>query len=145
MTRVDFYQLADSNAKAPLLTSCKLIKKALAAHGSVYVQVPDLRTGEQLDEMLWQFEPDAFIPHVLLPRDDKLNAKVAIGVGTAPDFYAHVLINLSDALPHQFQRFERLLELVPASEEQRLKARERYSFYKQRGYPLQYHNLEKKA
>ncbi len=141
MTRVDFYQLADSSPKAPLLTSCKLIKKALAAHGSIYVQVPDLRTGEQLDELLWQFEPDAFIPHVLLPRDDKLAANVAIGVGAAPDNYAGVLINLSDALPHQFQRFERVLELVPAMEEQRGKARERYSFYKQRGYPLQVHNL----
>lgn len=143
MTRVDFYQLADSSNKAPLLTSCKLIKKALAQHGSVYVQVPDLRTGEQLDELLWQFEPDAFIPHALLPRDEKLSARVAIGVGVAPDVFADVLINLSDALPHQFQRFERLLELVPASEEQRLKARERYSFYKQRGYPLHYHDLEK--
>jgi len=145
MTRVDFYQLSDSSNRAPLLTSCKLIKKALQVHSHVYVQVPDLRTGEQLDELLWQFEPDAFIPHLLLPRDDKLTAPVAIGVGVAPDVYADVLINLSDNLPHAFARFQRLLELVPASEEQRLKARERYDFYKQRGYPLQYHNLDNKT
>lgn len=144
MTRVDFYQLADSSGKAPLLTSCKLIKKALLVHRNVYVQVPDMRTGEQLDELLWQFEPDAFIPHLLLPRDEKISAAVAIGVGAAPDPFTDVLINLSDNLPHAFQRFERVLELVPASEEQRLKARERYSFYKQRGYALHYHDLDKK-
>ena len=141
MTRVDFYQLEEDSPKATLQVSCQLVQKALAAHENVYCQVPDQRTAEQLDELLWSFHPDAFIPHQVLPSKAVLNTSVAIGVGPAPDTFHSVLINLGEEVPARFERFERVLELVPAAEEARLKARGRYSYYKQRGYQLHYHQL----
>lgn len=141
MTRVDFYQLEDDAPKATLLVSCRLVQKALAKHDRVYLQVPDQRTGEQLDQLLWQFQSDAFIPHRLLPSKSELDAPVAIGVGPAPEGFHSVLINLTDQVPDRFERFQRVLELVPAAEEARIKARTRYAYYKQRGYLLNYHQL----
>ena len=141
MTRVDFYQLEDNSPKATLLVSCKLVQKALAAHGRVYLQTPDLNVAEQLDQLLWSFQNDAFIPHIVLPRQKEIEAPVAIGVGPAPDIFHQVLINLTDQIPDKFERFERVLELVPADEAERVKARTRFAYYKKRGYQLNYHQL----
>lgn len=141
MTRIDFYQLSDTAPQAPLLVSCKLVKRALKEHPQIYLQVADQRMGETLDDLLWSFDPDAFIPHVLLPRDHAGQANVCIGVGVPPSHHADVLINLSDELPPSFQHFRRVCELVPASEEHRARARERFRYYKERGYPLHYHQL----
>lgn len=142
MTRIDFYQLSDSSAQAPLLTTCKLVRKALKEHSHIFIVVPDQRQALDLDELLWSFDPEAFIPHVVLPRDEVTDAPVAIGMGAAPEQHAEILINLCDELPRHFQRFSRVLEMVPAHEEQREKARERYKHYKERGYALNYHQLK---
>ena len=145
MTRVDFYQLADTSPQAPLLTTCKLVRKALREHTRIFIQVPDARMGEQLDELLWSFDSEAFVPHALLPRDKNDDAPVVIGVGSAPEPHDDLLINLSDELPGRFASFQRICELVPASDEQRNKARDRYKHYKDRGYPLNYHTLDKRC
>jgi DNA polymerase-3 subunit chi len=47
------------------------------------------------------------------------------------------LINLDDEWPPFFSRFERLVEIVGTEEDNKVKARARYKFYKDRGYPLQ--------
>jgi DNA polymerase-3 subunit chi len=48
-----------------------------------------------------------------------------------------LLINLDDEWPPFFSRFERLVEIVGTEEDNKVKARSRYKFYKDRGYPLQ--------
>ena len=52
-----------------------------------------------------------------------------------------VLINLDAQAPAQFASFERLIEVVGAGAEDREAGRERYRFYRERGYPLTHHDL----
>jgi DNA polymerase-3 subunit chi len=52
-----------------------------------------------------------------------------------------VLLNLSASCPPHFERFERLLEVVGADEAERAAGRERYRFYKSRGYAIANHDL----
>jgi len=52
-----------------------------------------------------------------------------------------VLLNLSDATPPAFERFERLLEVVGRDDADRQQARGRYRFYRERGYPIADHDL----
>ena len=42
---------------------CQLIKKACNANQQVLCLVDDEQTAEQFDQLLWEFEPEAFIPH----------------------------------------------------------------------------------
>jgi DNA polymerase-3 subunit chi len=44
-------------------------------------------------------------------------------------------------VPHFFSGFRRVLELVPAKEPARERARARYRFYRERGYKLRQHTL----
>jgi DNA polymerase-3 subunit chi len=53
-----------------------------------------------------------------------------------------VLINLSNDVPPYFSRFKRVAELVSGEASQRSAARERYRFYKDRGYTLNTHEIQ---
>jgi DNA polymerase-3 subunit chi len=46
------------------------------------------------------------------------------------------MINISDRTPQHFARFERLFEIVSMEESEVAAGRERYRYYKARGYPL---------
>ena len=56
-----------------------------------------------------------------------------------------VLLNLDDAPPPFFTRFTRLLEVVSTEEDDRAKARERFGFYRDRGYAINNYDLSKKS
>ena len=78
---------------------------------------------------------------------DKLAAVTPIIVdceGTEP---AHddVLLNLRHELPPFFSRFQRLVEIVSIDEEDRRQARDRFKFYRDRGYEIRSHDLSKRA
>ena len=69
---------------------CQLIKKACNANQQVLCLVDDDQTAEQLDQLLWEFEPEAFIPHDI--GIDKY--PVAISSVTEPGEHHQILINL---------------------------------------------------
>jgi DNA polymerase IIIc chi subunit len=52
-----------------------------------------------------------------------------------------VLISLAPEVPTWFSRFTRIAELVGAAEDDKVRGRERFRFYRERGYPLETHNL----
>ena len=43
--------------------------------------------------------------------------------------------------PHFFSRFDRVAEVVPVDQNSRESARKNYTYYKERGYVLEYHNI----
>jgi DNA polymerase-3 subunit chi len=56
-----------------------------------------------------------------------------------------VLVNLSAEPPPFFSRFERLAEIVGKEETDVTAGRERFRFYRERGYELRTHNLEERG
>ena len=53
-----------------------------------------------------------------------------------------MLINLGAAIPEFFSRFERVAEIVLNDPESLRASRARWSFYKDRGYPLEHHDMQ---
>ena len=135
MTKVTFYKLA-SNAPS-LKFVCQLIKKACATQQQVLCLVDDDQTAEQLDQLLWGFEPETFIPHGIGVDQQPVD----ISAVAEPGEHHQILINLQGEIPTWFSRFERVIELVqPDSEDEQTK-RENFKFYKERGYALDFHDL----
>jgi DNA polymerase-3 subunit chi len=58
---------------------------------------------------------------------------------------ADVLINLASVPPPFFSRFARLAEIVSGDDADAAAGRERYRFYRERGYELRAHNLARKG
>ena len=137
MTSIDFYtHVADR-----LEVAARLVAKAFAQHGRVRVLTPDAATTDALDRRLWLKPPTAFLPHCRV--DAALAAQTPIWVDHSDDQPgpAAVLINLQAAPPSFFSRFERLAEIVGADEAEAAAGRERYRFYRERGYELRTHSL----
>ena len=121
--------------------TCRLIDKAYRQGCCIYIHAESAKQAEELDELLWTFRADRFIPHALL--ESGAQAPVHIGCGDDPGEHQDVMINLSGGIPHFFSRFERVTEIVPQDAGKRSKARSNFRFYKDRGYPLKYHDLKK--
>ena len=137
MTTIDFY----THVPDRLDVAAKIIAKALAAHGSVRVLTPDAATTDALDRRLWLLPPTSFLPHCTL--DSPLAAETPIWIGHLLEHTgrAAVLVNLHTAPPPFFSRFERLAEIVGTDAADAAAGRERWKFYKERGYEMRPHNL----
>lgn len=140
MTAIDFYTRVSDR----LQVAAKLVAKAFAQHGRVRVLTPDASTTETLDRMLWVNPAISFLPHCR--ADSRLAAETPIWVDhllehTGP---AVVLINLHNDPPPFFSRFERLAEIAGIEDAHAAAARERYRFYRERGYSLRTHDLSER-
>ena len=133
MTRIDFH----SNVPNKIAYACRLVRKARNANFQVVILARDEAQLAELDEALWTFSEQDFLPHVMM--DDALAAQTPILLTATQAMEAphhQILINLSDTPPDHFARFERMFEVVSSDEADKSSGRERYSYYKQRGYPL---------
>jgi DNA polymerase-3 subunit chi len=138
MTSIDFYtHVADR-----LEVAARLVAKAYQAHGKVRVLTPDPATTDALDRALWLRPPTAFLPHCRV--DNRLASETPIWVDHRDDHPgpAGVLINLQSSPPSFFSRFERLAEIVGLDDADVAAGRERYRYYRERGYELRTHKLD---
>lgn len=144
MTRIDFYLLDTTAADRRLDVVCKLAEKAVGARERVFIHADDEGLLEALDDSLWTFRNSSFVAHAIVSSDGieaELNADpVQLSCGT-PAADRTLLINLSLEVPPFFSRFARTLEVVDESETVRVAGRDRYRFYKDRGYPLKHHKI----
>ena len=135
MTRIDFYQTSgDEHAFA-----CRLIDMVYRKGHQIYVHTSAEEQAKTLNEQLWTFKEDSFVPHSL--HSEAMDVPIKIGFDHEPEEHQDVLINLSGQIPHFFSRFDRVAEIVPADQNSRKSARENYAYYKERGYVLNYHEI----
>ena len=140
MPRADFYLIAKPRfAAEPLRLVCELARRAYAARQPTLILARDLEQAEALDELLWAFDEDAFIPHQIAGDDDDAGTAVLIvppGVAT-PD--RPLLINLRDDCATG--TCERVLEVVAADAAARTGSRTRWRGYQQRGFEVAKHDM----
>lgn len=140
MTRVDFYVLSSSEAQRREVTACRLAEKAWRKDLRVFVHTTSREQAKELDDLLWVYRQDSFVPHCLV-RQATGAESVLIGDGAQPNRDSDVLINLTDKVPAFFAKFERVIEIVGSASEQRQAARERYRAYREQDCELQSHTL----
>lgn len=141
MTQVDFYVLADDSARARLQFACRLADKAYRLGHRVYIHTESPEQTQELDTLLWTFQQNSFVPHETVQDAGDNKPPVLLSHDTEPDA-SQVMINLAAEVPLFFSRFERVAELVNADNTVRQQGRGRYSFYKERGYPLRTHEIK---
>ena len=139
MTSVSFYKLS-GNLQVALALVCQLTQKAMAANQQVLCLVADNDSAQQLDKLLWDFQASAFVPHGI----GNQHHPIAITVDSDPGVHHGILINLRSQIPTWFSRFERVMEIIYAQPDYEQAKRENFKFYKERGYPLSFHDLTEK-
>ncbi|MDP2783928.1 MAG: DNA polymerase III subunit chi [Sulfurimicrobium sp.] len=137
MTQIDFY----THVQDKQLLACKLSAKALEQGLRVLILTPDESAAASMDQMLWRVPATGFLPHCRARAP--LAAVTPVIVDCDPGELTHdqVLLNLGSERPAFFSRFQRLIEIVTTDEADRLAARERFRFYRDRGYEIRSHDM----
>ena len=136
MTRVDFH----FNTPDKLGYACRLLRKVTRAGHRAVVFSDDKETLQAFDQLLWTFSTTDFVPHVMDSSD--LAAQTPVVLSSQPSNTGHddIIVNIGHTTPPDFGRFQRLLELVGQDEQDRIAARDRWRFYRDRGYPIERHD-----
>ena len=141
MTRVDFYVLPEGTSAGREKFVCRLVDIAYRRGQRVYVHAQSKDQATLLDDLLWSFQAGSFIPHALYPAETAVDIPILIGHEGVPDSGHEVLINLAATVPGFFSRFDRVAEVVNQDTAIKQAGRERFRFYRHRGYALETHTL----
>ncbi len=140
--RADFYMIAGKPqfVAQPLLVVCQLAVKILTANQPCLIFCESSEQADFLDELLWDFDDDAFVPHQIVgtDEDEELTPILIVPPGLETPMRS-LIINLRNELPPM--GFTRVLEIIPSAESAREPARNRWRQYKALGFELQRHEL----
>jgi DNA polymerase-3 subunit chi len=123
--------------------TCRLLRKAYQKGSKVVVLT---RPGElaALDQALWTFAQLEFIPHVRMDAAAPLRGRTPVLLtddATSLGAGGEVLVNLSGELPADYERFDRVIEVVTVEPVDRQHARERWKRYREAGHEPQQHDV----
>lgn len=140
MTEVWFYVSNDASDGARAVLLRRLLERAQQSTRHLHIHTRDENAAARLDQWLWQ-PNSSFLPHGLATTEHADKQSVVIGHGTSPSLSHDVLVNLDQQVPDFFSRFKRVVELVSGNEEDRQTSRERWKYYRDRGYHVTKHEL----
>ena len=143
MPQVDFYIIAENSGNSRLLLACRLTEKAYNLKHTIYIHTSSPGHCEQMDDLLWTFKQNSFVPHALVNSND-VDTPVLLGWqdDTVENLSQHdVLINLTDSVPEFFTRFNRVIELVDQNEQVLQQSRLRFKQYREHGFEPTSHKL----
>jgi DNA polymerase-3 subunit chi len=145
MTQVDFYILPDDKPQSRELFTCRLAEKVYKLKHRLYIHTETKEQTDFIDKLLWTYKAGSFVPHDVYQQDKCPDAPILIGHESEPPAESTVLFNLSTSVPLFFSRFDRVAEMINADEDARKQGRERFRFYKDRGYTIDSHQITAKG
>jgi DNA polymerase III subunit chi len=136
MTRIEFYFNVVDKQQA----IANLVQAAIVKRRQIMLFAEDEKMASDVSVSLWQNNPESFLPHVQLNHFHASATPVVIGLqgsDLVPNLMQDdMLINLTIKEPSFFSRFTQLVELVSDDEQDKLAARARFKFYRDRGYEI---------
>ena len=143
MTRVDFYVLEAQARGDRYVLACRLAEKAWQQGHRVYLHTGSENESRHLDRLLWTYRDGSFLPHGRCGEADAALNPILVGHDTEAGDEHDVLINLATAVPPFFSRFERVAETLDQDPQIRDAGRQRYRFYRDRGYAPETHRIQR--
>jgi DNA polymerase-3 subunit chi len=121
------------------------VRKALR-NGQQLVVTADAQALAQLDELLWTFEKLEFLPHVRLPRGQRLTARLArtpvcLCERAEDGPQRQLLLNLGGGMAAPPGEWARVIELVGLDDTDVLAGRQRWRQYTAAGLTPKLHQL----
>ncbi len=145
MPEASFYILPTDTLSERYLFACKLIEKAYRSGQFCYVYTDSYQQSQQLDDQLWTFRENSFIPHQIYEENiPKYERTILVGTKEAPKQWQKLIFNLSSKYPDNLDQAERVLEILDNNEELKQSGRLRFRQYTQEGFKMTTHNMSKK-
>lgn len=134
MTRIIFYSnLADKH-----LALVDLVQQALDKRHLVTILADSEQAASQVTSVLWGRGTSSFLPNVMAAHPHVAITPVLIDWQQKDLLQDDILINLTQSQLTCFSRFRQLIELVSNDEVDKMAARQRFKFYRDRGYEIKH-------
>ena len=131
-TTVVFYYLEQPEHNGKLRLTCNLANTAFKRGHNVYLSANSAEMCAMLDDMLWTFAPNSFVPHIIYDRDQPIDLDqypVVIGYTQPSDKFKDVLISLHQDVTEYAGQFQRVIEPIDSSQEDLAFAENKFSRY----------------
>lgn len=138
MNQVIFYILPqgqETHLSSSFAQACFIAAFYYSQNSKVFIYTDDQQTAFTIDELLWQFDGDSFVPHNLVGEGPHYGTPVEIS-WNPPTHPRQILINLSADAPDFASNFQQVIDFVPFDESLKIAARTRYSAYQKMGLTL---------
>lgn len=132
MTKVDFY----FNVTDKLAKSVELCERAIIKGRQLTIFTQDVAMSDLLQQQLWQQSPSSFLTNAHSHALEGSFSAIVLDSTGEHLLQDDVLINLQAQHPPFFSRFRHLIEIVSMDEADKVAARVRFKFYKDRGYAI---------
>ena len=138
--QVDFYVRPESSPDALERFACRLVETVWQRGHGVLVLAPSDTAARRLDDLLWTFRDESFVPHRRLGAGGSAaDEPVIVGTPGAWEGALDVLLNLTPSVPAEAARAARITEIVPAGGAGRDAGRRRFREYRDRGFEIRTH------
>jgi len=141
MTSIHFY----TNVPDKSAWLAHLLQKLLRQHRNATVFVQSEGAANKLGEALWRHAPTGFLANVTPQSAIASVTPVVIDWQPQTIFQDDVLFNMQPQQCAFFSRFKQLVEIVGGDEVEKVSARQRYAFYRDRGYAIKHIDMLKKS
>lgn len=140
-----FHILTQTTPAARNLHTAKLVAKARQQGDRVGIVCDTMQHAQELDDLLWNFSPDAFIPHSIVP-DSATTCTDPVGILLCPPVAEDwdTVIILSATLPADADRFKRLALVAHNDETVLTQARSHYKQLRTLGIEPRVHDQRKR-
>ncbi len=140
MARADFYLIGSSRfVEDPAVLVCGLARKAYRQELPTLILARTQEEAEMLDDRLWSFDPDEYLPHQIAGDVDDEVTPILIVPPGATVSPRPLVINLREECAEP--GFEVVKEVVPADPAERAGSRERWAEYRRRGLEVVKHDM----
>ena len=139
--RIDFYVHEADATDGRLRLACKIIDRAYRSGHTAYLWARDDHETNLLDDLLWTFSQNSFVPHSRNNHNSDLTTPVHIGHHPPQSGSAEVVVSVADRPVEDYSNFLRIAEVVGFDEAEKQSGRSRFKFYRDQGLELETHRI----
>ena len=139
--QIDFYVLQEQSTGGRLKLACRIVEKAYRLGHRVYVRTGNSDDTNVLDDLLWTFSQNSFVPHQLSAESDSRESPVVIGEHPPAAEGTDVVISVADDPVSNFTAYTRIVEIVGCEDDEKASGRNRFRYYREHGMEPNTHQI----
>ena len=147
LTRIDFYyDVQNTLLFASRITRKLYYEKIVTTKRPLVIRCRNGFHCEEVGDSLNHFSKKDFLPHARFSDVNACMSPIILLETSQIPLWANdivVLLNLDSKIEITFSSYSRVIEIVDQTETNRQKGRQKYKFYKERGYEVFGHKVDK--
>ena len=139
--QIDFYVLQEQSPDSRFKLACRIVEKAYRLGHQVYVRTDNSDDTNVLDDLLWTFSQNSFIPHKLCTENASRESPVVIGEYPPATEGIDIVISVADDPVSDFTAYPRIVEIVGCEDDEKASGRNRFRYYREHGVEPTTHQI----